>query len=269
MIVWLDEHIGNPYCHKQLKRDCQAMINTHARFVRTDNIDILIQNNTFNYIDSKWKPNSKYYFETTSDYSHAFQCDLFTVDNTDIFFEYLDMTLELTGSLSIIISEDFAKDFLPIILSRKQKQLLPDVLFLYVLCSDICNSYEWAIGYVYNDKFSVPKHLELFNDEQALFARLLKDVSGHLTSEANEKRRQRKNWHALQYYSAARQLFSNSLQWYHPCYTVHDLRHLDQLIEESEREVTEFLLKKASFHIDDEYNESDGKISQTCSEILR
>jgi hypothetical protein len=244
------------------------MINTNTNFIKDDNIDTLILYNSSKYnIDSTWKPVSKYFIETTDNYSCPFQCALFTVDNTDIFFEYLNMTIELTRSLSIIVSEHFAKEILPTILSRKQKQLLPDVLFLYVLCSDILKCYDWAFGYVYNDKFAVPQHLEFFNDEKALFVRLLNDVSGHLSSEADKRRRRKENWHALQYYSAARQLFLNSLSW-NPCYTLRELDHLDQLIKELERETTESFIRKFSFYIDDKHNEFDETIAQECAEIL-
>ncbi len=266
MIIWLDQHIGNPSNHKQLKRDCRAMINTNStNFIKDDDIDTSIQYNSFKYnIDSTWKRNSKYFIQTTNDYSCPFQCTLFTADNTDIFFEYLNMAIELTRSLSIIISEHFIKEILPIIHSREQKQLLPNVLFLYVLCSDIRDHYDWALSYIHN---VVPKHLELFNDEKALFVRLLNDVSCYLTLEADKRRCRKENWHALQYYLAARQLFLNSLRW-NPCYTLHELDHLDQLIKESENEITESLLTKFRFYIDDKHSELDDKIAQECAEIL-
>jgi hypothetical protein len=268
LIIWLDEHIGNPACHKQLKRDCRAMINTNTSFIMDDTIDTSIQYNNFkSNADLTYIANSKYFIETTRNYSRPFQCTLFTVDNTDLFFEYVNMTLYLTQSLSIIISEHFAKEILPSILSRKQKQLLPDVLFLYVLCSDICNNYDWALGYVFNDKMVVPKHLQFFDDEKALFVRLLNDVRRHLTLEADRRRGRNENWHALQYYSASRQLFLNSLSW-DPCYTLRELDHLDQLIKESELKTNESYLKEFHSYTEDMFNKSDERLSQECAEIV-
>ncbi len=263
MIIWLDAHIRNP-SRLKLKRDCQAIINTNASFTTDDNIDTLIQYNSFKYnIDSTWKPNTKYFIETTDNFSCPFQCALFTADNTDIFFEYLNMALKLARSLSIIISEHFAKEILPIILSRKQNRLLPDVLFLYVHWWDINSHYDWALKYIDNDNFSVPEHLQFFNDEQELFARLLNDVSGHLTSEADRRRLRKEPWHALQYYEAARQLLLNSCHWatWSPS---HMLQRLYQLIKESKRETTKFLLDEYN---NDKHRELEEKIAQECAEI--
>jgi hypothetical protein len=269
LIIWLDEHIGNPLWHKQLKRDCRAMINTNTSFITNDNIDIQIQYNSLkNNIDSIRRSNLKYFIKTTTDYSCPFQCAFFTADNTDIFFEYLNMTLELTRSASIIVSAHFAKEILPIILSRQQNHLLPKVLFLYVLCSNIRTYYDWALGYIENNTLPVTTHLELFDDEKALFVRLLNDISRHLTLEADTRRLRNENWHALQYYTAARQLFLNSLPW-DPCYTLHELDHLDKLIEESELEVNQSMIRTFPLYtIDDKYYESDDKVAQECAEVL-
>jgi hypothetical protein len=269
LIIWLDEHIGNPLWHKQLKRDCRAMINTNTSFITNDNIDLQIQNNSLIYnVDSLRRSSLKYFIKTTTNYSCPFQCAFLIADNTDIFFEYLNMTLELTRSVSIIVSAHFAKDILPIILSRQQKQLLPKVLFLYVLCPNIRNYYDWALGYIENNSLPVTTHLELFDDEKALFVRLLNDISRHLTLEADIRRLRKENWHALQYYTAARQLFLNSLPWDH-CYSLRELDHLDKRIEESELEVNESMIRTfALYTIDDKYYESDDKLAQQCVEIL-
>jgi hypothetical protein len=268
MIIWLDEHIGNPHWHKQLKRDCRAMINTNISFITDDNIDTLIQYNSCIYpTESIRRSNFQYFIEKTTNYSCPFQCALFTTDNTDLFFEYLNMTSKLTRSLSIIVSTYFAKEMLPIILSRQQKQLIPKVLFVYVLCSDIHNYYDWALGYVRNNRIPVTTDVQFFDDEKALFVRLLNDVSRHLTLEADTRRLRKETWYALQYYSAARQLFLNSLPW-DSCYTLRELDHLEQLIKESEREVNESIIR--TFHLSmivDKDGESDDGIAQECAEI--
>jgi hypothetical protein len=269
MIIWLDEHIGHPLWHRQLKRDCQAMINTNTSFMANDNIDFLIQPNNLKYSTSSiWRSNAQYFIETTSNYSCPFQCALITVDNTDKFFDHLNMTLKLTRSLSIIVSEYFAKEILPTIISRHQKQLLPNHLFLYVLCSNVGNYYDWAMGYLENDNLSTTTDLGFFDDEKVLFVRLLNDVSRHLASEADNRRSRKENCHALQYYSAARQLFLNSLPW-DSCYTLRKLDHLDQLIEESEREITDSFIEKFQVHtINDKHEVYDDKIAHQCAEIL-
>ena len=266
MIIWLDEHIGNPQWHKQLKRDCRAMINTNTSFITNDNIDTLIQyNSCICHIEPIWRPSLQYVIGKTTNYSCPFQCALFTADNTDKFFEYLNMALELTRSLSIIISTHFVKEMLPIILSRQQKQLLPEVLFLYVLCSNIQNYYDWGLHYVRNNNVPATTDLQFFDDEQALFVRLLNDVRRHLTLEADIRRRRKETWHALQYYSAARQLFLNSLPW-DTCYTLHELDNLDQLIKESEEEVNESIIR--TFSLSTINDKHDDDIAQECAEIL-
>ena len=174
-----------------------------------DNIDSFIQYNSDKYnIDPIWSPNSKYLMETNSSYSCPFQCALFTANNTDKFFEYLSITLKSATSLSIVISGYFAREIIPIILSREQKQLLPQALFLYVLCSDIHNYFDWILGYHESNSPSATPYLLLFNDVKDLFVRLLNDVSCHLTLVGDTRHRQKEYWHALQYYSAARQIFS-------------------------------------------------------------
>ncbi len=245
------------------------MINTNTSFMTNDNIDSLIQCYNFKYgTDSTWRSNSTYFIETTSNYSCPFQCALFTVDSTDKFFKYLNMILKLTHSLSIIVSEYFAKEILPTIFSRKQQKLLPKDLFLYVLCTNISNYYDWAIGYIDRSYLSGTTHLEIFDDEKDLFVRLLNDVSRHLTSEADNSRLRKKNWHALQYYSAARQLFLNSLPW-DSCYTLGKLDQLDQRIKESERDSIASLIQPFhSYTINDKHEESDDEIGQQCAEIF-
>ncbi len=269
MIIWLDEHICNPHWHKQLKRDCRAMINTNTSFITNDNIDTLIQYDSGIYhIEPIWRCNLHCFIGKAINYSCPFQCALFTVDNTDNFFEYLNMTLDLTRSLSIIVSTHFAKEMLPIILSRQQKQLLPKVLFLYVLCSGIQNYYDWALGYIQNNSVPVTTDLQFFDDEKILFVRLLNDVRRHLTLEADTRLLRNETWHALQYYSAARQLFLNSLPW-NPCYNLRELDHLDQLIKESEREVNDSIIRTFRLStIDDKHDELDDDIAQECAEIL-
>ncbi|UJR23593.1 hypothetical protein I4U23_026582 [Adineta vaga] len=141
--IWLDEHIGSNHWHKKLKRDCRAMINTNTNFIIDDDIDTLIQyNSRINHSESKWPSNFQY---PITNCSCPFQCDLLTVDNTDTFFSYLQVTSKLARSMSIIISMHFAKETLPIILSWQQKQLLPNVLLLYVLSSNLLNDYDWAM----------------------------------------------------------------------------------------------------------------------------
>jgi hypothetical protein len=115
---------------------------------------------------------------------------------------------------------------------------------------------------------STTTDLGFFDDEKVLFVRLLDDVSRHLASEADNRRLRKENCHALQYYSAARQLFLNSLPW-DSCYTLRKLDHLDQLIEESEREITDSFIEKFQLHtIDDEDKDEDYPIPQQCAEIL-
>ncbi|CAF0730110.1 unnamed protein product [Adineta steineri] len=269
LIIWFDEHIGNPQCHKQLKRDCRAMINTNISFMINDNIDTLILYNSCIYrIEPIWRTHLQAFIETTNNFSCPFQCVLFTADNTDKFFKYLNISLELTRSLSIIISVYFAKEMLPIIFSLQQKQLLPKVLFLYILCSNVQSNYDWALGYIENNSLCVKNNLQFFEDEQALFVRLLNDISHHLTSEADMKRDRKETWYALQYYLTARQLFLNSLPW-NFCYTSRELDYLDQAIKELEMEVRGSIIK--TYHpltIYDKYSESDDYIAQQCAEIL-
>jgi hypothetical protein len=244
------------------------MINTNTCLITNDNIDTRIQYNSFKDSPNlRWKPNSKYFIETNNNYTCPFQCALFTVDNKDMFFEYLDMAINIARSLSIIISDYFAVEILPIILSRKRNTLLPDILYVYVLCGSIYDNYDWALRYVYDDNFSALKNLQFFDDNQQLFVRLLNDIRHDLTSEADKRRCQNENWHALQYYSAARQLFFNSLHW-DSCNISTELGRLNQLINEVERETNDSYFRKFQHNSEDELSKLDETIGQECAEII-
>jgi len=266
MIIWLDEYIGNPSYHKQLKQMCQNMINTNNNFLRYDDIDTQIQYNSIQQnIKSVSRPNLKYLLGTIREHSCPFQCVFFVCDNTDEFLTILDTSVELAHTLSVIISGHFAKEILPIIISYKQKQLLPKSSFLFVLCSNIQYYYNWALGYIENKTLDIDTNLELFDDEKAMFVRLVSDIRHYLTCQGDQFRSiPKENWKALQYYKAARQLLLNTLLWEN-CPILSELNHLNQLIEEVHNEVVETSIETFfSSNDNNNHDELEDKFGELC-----
>jgi len=267
MIIWLDEYIGNPFYHKQLKQMCQIMINTNDSFLEYEDIDTQIQYNTIEQsIESISRPNVKYLLKTFLEYSCQYQCSFFICDNTDDFLSALDGCLEVADSLSVVMSGGFAKEVLPIIISYKQKQLLPKQSLLYVLCSKIQYYYDWAIDYIENKSLDIDTNLELFDDERAMFVHLLNDIRRHLISKADQCRSvQKESWEALQYYKAARQLLLNTLRW-EDCPVLDELNLLNQLIEEMHLEIVQNSIERyCSFLTNNNHDEPMEKFGQQCT----
>lgn len=267
-VIWLDESIGCPYRHNKFKRDCRTMINTNtiSTILDNDNIDAKFLCDTC--IDDSeriWRHNSQY---TTTEHRCPFQCHLLTTDSTYTFLTYLNTISKLTRSLSIIVSIQFAKEVIPIVLYHQQKQLIPKELFLYVFCSNIGSCYDWALYYILDDHLPQATTLLLFDDKKQLFIRLLNEIRRLLISEADAKRAKQELWSALQYYSAANQLFLNSLRWNHR-YTFAEFDRLNRLIDELEQDVNEVLIEKFKLSVfDNEQVELSDKLSQECLEIF-
>ncbi|CAF1634218.1 unnamed protein product [Adineta ricciae] len=267
-VIWLDESIGNPYRHNKFKRDCWAMINanTVSRFADSDNIDAKVRYDTYaDDCERIWRHNSQY---TTTKHMCPFQCHLFTADSTYTFFTCLNTMSKLTRSLSIIVSMQFAKEVIPIVLYHQQKQLIPSELFLYVFDSNIESCYDWASYYTLDDHLPQTTTFLLFDDKKQLFIRLLNEIRRLLVSEADAKRAKHELCSALQYYCVANQLFLNSLRWNHR-YTFAEFDRLNRVIDELERDVNEVLIEKFKLSVfDNRQIQLSDELSQECSEIF-
>ncbi len=235
MIVWLDQNIASPDCCKLLKKAFATATNPEDKSLTSiDELDIsnLIR------VDSSYDQSSffeiPFYFKL---FSSVEPCLKFLLENAGkkrIFF---------------LTSGSLGEHIVPRILTEHQEifqdengKLYEDSI--YIFCADMMKHGQWAIEYLDLDC------IKMENDDQAIVARLTRDIAKYFLSEG--KKLLEKNLNDLNSYEKSLKYFTWSKELYHKAQFVVKTHSSQSYLKDIDRFITEAEWKIKQINNEDE-----------------
>ena len=226
MIVWLDQNIASPDCCKVLRKAFTTATNPQNKiFTNIDDLDIsnLIHENS-DLVEQRFHE-IPFYFKL---FSQIEPCRQFLLENAGkkrIFFI-------TSGSLGEHLVPELLTDHQEIFKDQNGK-LYEDSI--YIFCADMIKHGQWAIDYLDLDC------LKMENDDQAILARLTRDIAKYFLSEGKELLNHNNNSQslrkALQYFKWSKTLYHNAQSIVKTHSSQSFGNDIDQLINRAESEI--------------------------------
>jgi hypothetical protein len=227
MIVWLDQNIASPDCCKQLRKAFATTTNPENKTLTSiDELDI----SNLIHDDSTYGKSSffqiPFYFKLFSQVEPCLRYLLNNAGKKRIFFI-------TSGSLGEHIVPRILTDHQEIFKDENGK-LYEDSI--YIFCADMVKHGQWAIDYLDLDC------IKMENDDEAILARLTRDIAKYFLSEgknllANNKNDLNSLKKSLKYFTWSKELYHKAqlVVKTHSSQTV--LKDIDQLIIDTEFQI--------------------------------
>ena len=229
MIVWLDQNLASPDCCKTLKKAFATATNPEGKLLTNiDELDIsnLIRENLS--LDQSSFFQVPFYLKLFADVESCFQCLLENAGKKRIFF----LT---SGSLGEKIVPRILTEH-PQIFQDRFGKFYEDSI--YIFCADMIKHGQWAIDYLDLDC------IKMENDDQAILARLTRDIAKYFLHEGKEIVQTNQNdiaslEKALKYFTWSKELFRKAqmIVQTHSAQTV--LKEIELLIIQTEAKINQ------------------------------